>query len=160
MNYNIYVLGYLHVEDTYPSSTNKHECYSTCLKLPKSKTDIFNKSFKYMYTGQFKINCPQQRPMQLAKMSPWHIIFSRDSPKFSNVQFLQWWDLPQFSEMSSGLLKLNCFKYPYPQNIHPSSSIPLNLNSESIQCNGFKIKFILYLKNELYFETIAACTAI
>lgn len=70
MNYNIYVLGYLHVKDTYPRQLiNMNAIYSTCLKLPKSKTDIFNKSFKYMYTGQSKINCPQQRPLQLANMS-------------------------------------------------------------------------------------------
>jgi hypothetical protein len=32
--------------------------------------------------------------------------------KFSNVQFSQWWDSSNCSEMSSRLVKLNCYKYP------------------------------------------------
>jgi len=33
-------------------------------------------------------------------------------PKFSNFRLLQWWDSPKFAEISSGLIKLNCYKYP------------------------------------------------
>ena len=35
-----------------------------------------------------------------------------DSPKFSNFRFLQWWESSIFSEMSSGLNKINCYNYP------------------------------------------------
>ena len=43
---------------------------------------------------------------------PGPAISSWDSLKFSDLRFLQWWDSPKFSEMSSGLTKINCYKYP------------------------------------------------
>jgi hypothetical protein len=51
-------------------------------------------------------------------LSPWLAIFSWDSQKFSNFRFLQWWNSPQFSEMSSGLVKINCYKYPSAKNLY------------------------------------------
>jgi hypothetical protein len=33
--------------------------------------------------------------------------------KFSNFQFLPLWNTPKFSGMSSGLIKLNCYKYSW-----------------------------------------------
>jgi hypothetical protein len=67
------------------------------------------------YNVSFKIwkNLKLQRCLQLGLTSPGLTIFSWDLPKFSNYQFLQYWDLTKFSEMSSGLIKLNCYKYPW-----------------------------------------------
>ena len=43
-------------------------------------------------------------------MSPLLTIFSWNLPVF-NFRFLQWWHSQKFSEMSSGLVKINCYKY-------------------------------------------------
>ena len=50
--------------------------------------------------------------------SPWWVLDSLFSvgthqPKFSNFQFLPFWNTAKFSEMSSGLIKLNCYKYSW-----------------------------------------------
>jgi len=46
-------------------------------------------------------------------MSTGLTIISWDSPEVTKFRFLQWWDSPKFSEMSSRLVKMNCYKYPW-----------------------------------------------
>jgi hypothetical protein len=46
------------------------------------------------------LNKPRD-PSNLSDQS-WTHLFSWDSQKFSNFRIVQWWDSPNFSEMSSG----------------------------------------------------------
>ena len=68
---------------------------------------------------------------------PWWVLDSLFSvgthqPKFSNFQFLPLWNTPKFSEMSSGLIKLNCCKYSWTNILQFYPSILLTLNTHII----------------------------
>ena len=66
--------------------------------------------------------------------SPWWVLDSLFSVgtcqlKFSNFQFLPLWNTPIFSEVSSGLIKLNCCKYYWTNILQFYPSILLTLNT-------------------------------
>ena len=60
-----------------------------------------------------KSYAPARDPCNSSRSSPGFTIFSWDSLKFSNFQFLHKWDSPNFVIRNvSGLVKVNCYKYP------------------------------------------------
>ena len=99
----------------------------------------WNNIFQHLYQDHIYI----QVSLQLAQMSPGLTNFNWDLPKSSHFRFLQWQSSPKFSEMSSGLIKLNYCKHPCTYCFSHTDNITVHIVSHT-QITSLYILFLTH----------------